>query len=190
MSTQELVSCPPTWVCCRVMARPDTRQKRRACGELRELAAETAVECPAGTRSELKRAQFEALVQAVTQQELTPEQRVRLHELTELYFQSEAGVMLSTEIRMSSCSLAVQRLPSLYIMLYIYILYICFLHGQSVALLVGASGCPSIATQSFCAVGCACPIAARGKACSRTPTFSPQGICCVVHLQCAKFDGR
>lgn len=123
MSTQELVSCPPTWVCCRVMARPDTRRKRRACGELRELAAETAVECPAGTRSELKRAQFEALVQAVTQQELTPEQRVRLHELTELYFQSEAGVMLSTEIRMSSCSLAVQRLPSLYIMLYIYIIH-------------------------------------------------------------------
>ena len=149
---------------------------------------------------------------------------------------------------MSSCSLAVQRLPCLYIMciyiytyvfltykclcvcnIYIYISYLslslhrymytnrhastnfhpmyislfsrhimiqgshcprCVLHGQSVALLVGSSGCPSIATQSFCAVGWACPLAARGKACSRTPTFSPEGICCVVHLQCAKFDGR
>ena len=76
------------------MARPDTRRKRRACGELRELAAETAVECPAGTRTELKKDQFEALLQAATQQQLTPEQRARLDELTELYFQLEAGVML------------------------------------------------------------------------------------------------
>eukprot|EP00435_Cladocopium_sp_Y103_P045539 s1374_g13.t1 len=70
--------------------RESTKRKRQACGELRELAAQTSVEAP-HQNHEYRAEQFRNLTALVQQQGLSADQQRRLNDAIDLYFSREAA---------------------------------------------------------------------------------------------------